>query len=63
MVGECRRRRRARLRGRPVRLPKALCGSAVAFRPTATNSCWDVVLMTDRLRTGNLRQSPKAAHA
>jgi hypothetical protein len=46
--------------GRLLRLPKALRGQAVAFRPTATDGCWDVVFMTERLRTLDLRQAPKA---
>ena len=51
---------RVSFRGRLLRLPKALRGSAVAFRPTATDGCWDVVFMTYRLRTLDLRQAPKA---
>ncbi len=48
--------------GHDLSLPKALRGCAVAFRPTATDGCWDVVLMTHRLRTIDLRQAPASAN-
>jgi hypothetical protein len=48
---------RVDFQGHPLRLPKALRGYAVAFRPTPTDGCWDVFYMTERLRTIDLRDS------
>ena len=48
---------RVDFQGHPLRLPKALRGYSVAFRPTPTDGCWDVFYMTERLRTIDLRDS------
>ena len=42
--------------GRHLRLPKALRGQAVAFRPTATDGCWAIRFLTDDLGTLDLRE-------
>ncbi len=41
--------------GRHLRLPKALRGQPVAFRPTATDGCWAIRFLTDDLGTLDLR--------
>ena len=43
--------------GRHLRLPKALRGQPVAFRPTATDGCWAIRFLTDDLGTLDLRES------
>lgn len=43
--------------GRHLRLPKALRGQSVAFRPTATDGCWAIHFLTDDLGTLDLRES------
>ncbi len=41
--------------GHHLRLPKALRGQPVAFRPTATDGCWAIRFLTDDLGTLDLR--------
>ena len=41
--------------GRHLRLPKALRGQPVAFRPTASDGCWAIRFLTDDLGTLDLR--------
>lgn len=41
--------------GRQVRLPQALRGQSIAFRPTPTDGCWAVRFLTDDLGTLDLR--------
>ena len=43
-------------RGRQLRLPKALRGQPVAFRPTPTDGCWEIRFLTDDLGTLDLRE-------
>ncbi len=43
--------------GRQLRLPKALRGQPVAFRPRPTDGCWDAIFMTDHLGSLDLRES------
>ena len=49
-------------RDRRLHLPKAFRGRRVAFRPAATDGCWDVIFMTHRLRTIDLGRDPKSAN-
>ncbi|MDE0002051.1 MAG: integrase core domain-containing protein, partial [Rhodospirillaceae bacterium] len=42
--------------GRQLRLPKALRGQPVAFRPTPTDGCWAIRFLTDDLGTLDLRE-------
>ena len=42
--------------GRHLRVPKALRGQAVAFRPTATDGSWAIRFLTDDLRTLDPRE-------
>ena len=42
--------------GRHLRLPKALRGQAVAFRPTSTDGSWTIRFLTDDLGTLDLRE-------
>ena len=42
--------------GHQLRLPKALRGQSVAFRPTATDGCWAIRFLTDDLGTLDLRE-------
>ena len=46
---------RVTFQGRPIRLPKALRGQPVAFRPTAIDGCWTVHFLTDELDVVDLR--------
>ena len=43
--------------GHHLRLPQALRGQPVAFRPTATDGCWAIRFLTDDLGTLDLRAS------
>jgi transposase InsO family protein len=51
--------------GRSVRLPKAFCGKAVAFRPTTQDGVFDVVFRTQEIATIGIRpldRGPGSVH-